>query len=472
MVVCRFFLQGNCRYGNNCWNDHPSGGNQGFSMTAQRQLFGGGKKGGAGGSEGGGGQKVSFRDSFGQNQNPYRWISQDAQQQSRNTMANTQQMSAADIVKGLATEVSQTWEGGNMWPFSCLGFEKDMPSLPGFMDIAPEEMRWDAYEALKLGNIQPYIQKVKGAVDQLNTQRQELKNPNMTLKQKLISFIDDCRREKNLGSGGHVSLFSESNSGGDIFGSGSSGGLFGTSTAGAEPSSGLFSQPPSFGQTGNQSLFGQTETQSAFGQSGTQSAFGQTGAQSLFGQSGSQSAFGQTGSQQSGFEQTGSLFGQGAFAQSSQSGSTFGQSSFGQSQTGQGSLFGQSASGTFGQDQTQTPKPTLFGKPAAGSSPFSTPQTSAGTSGSLFQTSTPFGQSSAPARNLFGHSVTVVPPESQSGASSAAENKPVQATASGETNSVYTSIDKLTPEELEQFRAPTFTLGFIPTRPPPRELCV
>ena len=33
--------------------------------------------------------------------------------------------------KGLANEVTVTWEGGNMWPFTCLGFEKEMPSLPG-----------------------------------------------------------------------------------------------------------------------------------------------------------------------------------------------------------------------------------------------------------------------------------------------------------------------------------------------------
>jgi hypothetical protein len=76
----------------------------GYSVTAQRQLFGGGGGGGRRGGGGGGGQKVSFRDSFGQsqNQNPYRWLSQDAQQQQqqqgRNAAANTQQMSAADIV--------------------------------------------------------------------------------------------------------------------------------------------------------------------------------------------------------------------------------------------------------------------------------------------------------------------------------------------------------------------------------------
>ena len=37
-------------------------------------------------------------------------------------------------------------------------------------------------------------------------------------------------------------------------------------------------------------------------------------------------------------------------------------------------------------------------------------------------------------------------------------------------NTVYTPMDKLTKEEREQFEAATFTLGRIPTRPPPREL--
>lgn len=29
MTVCSFFLQGRCRYGEKCWNEHPRGGGGG-----------------------------------------------------------------------------------------------------------------------------------------------------------------------------------------------------------------------------------------------------------------------------------------------------------------------------------------------------------------------------------------------------------------------------------------------------------
>lgn len=29
MPVCNFFLQGRCRYGEKCWNEHPRGGRGG-----------------------------------------------------------------------------------------------------------------------------------------------------------------------------------------------------------------------------------------------------------------------------------------------------------------------------------------------------------------------------------------------------------------------------------------------------------
>ena len=39
-------------------------------------------------------------------------------------------------------------------------------------------------------------------------------------------------------------------------------------------------------------------------------------------------------------------------------------------------------------------------------------------------------------------------------------------------NSIYTPIESLTPQEMEAFKSPSFVLGSIPERPPPREFCV
>ena len=63
----------------------------GYNLTAQRQLFGGPRP--ASGST-----KVNFRDSFGANQNPYKWIAPDAKQQQGQGQSAAQQTSATDIV--------------------------------------------------------------------------------------------------------------------------------------------------------------------------------------------------------------------------------------------------------------------------------------------------------------------------------------------------------------------------------------
>ncbi|XP_029369994.1 nucleoporin NUP42 [Echeneis naucrates] len=66
MTVCSFFLQGRCRYGEKCWNEHPRGGgggggggynNNSYSRSSgqQQSRSGGGGGGGGGGGRGGGG---------------------------------------------------------------------------------------------------------------------------------------------------------------------------------------------------------------------------------------------------------------------------------------------------------------------------------------------------------------------------------------------------------------------------------
>ena len=58
----------------------------GYSMSAQRQLFGGGRP-----------TTTPAKVSFGPNQNPYKWIAPDAKQQQGQANAQ-QQISATDIV--------------------------------------------------------------------------------------------------------------------------------------------------------------------------------------------------------------------------------------------------------------------------------------------------------------------------------------------------------------------------------------
>ena len=197
-----------------------------------------------------------------------------------------------------------------------------------------------------------------------------------------------------------------------------------------------FGQTQSFGAEIGFSQSAQPQSAQMFGQAAGQTGTGQT----IFGQT-----VGGTGSGQT-------IFGQ-----------TVGQS--GTSQT----IFGQTISQPsplFG--QPQTPKATLFGKSESPlkSSSFQTPVPNSGTQQSFFGTSTSTPQSSTPVSNTFGgmgaHSGTGFG-TAQTTTKTSIEAEPEE--------SAYTPLDKLTAEELEQFRSQTFTPGKVPIKPPPRELC-
>ncbi|XP_071143376.1 nucleoporin NUP42-like isoform X2 [Mytilus edulis] len=490
MAICKFFVQGHCKYGSSCRFEHPVGGNAGYAYSAQRQLFGGG--GGGRGGGGGGGRSQ-------QNPNQYKWQASDYSQRQGQPQA-TQQMSTNDVINTLISEVTE-WESNNMWPFSCVGFEKDSPCIPEFTDHSPEELRTAAYEAMQSGNIQPYIQLAETLVNEYKQKRSQVKNMTMTLKQKLISMIEDYRLNKNKSgssSSNSSSLFSNSKSafGGTSFGSSSSSSSLG-STGSAN----------AFGSSGNSPLSA-AGTSSAFGSSGasplgTSSIFGTTGSSSTFGSTGSSSTFGATGlSSTFGTKSTSPL---GATAASSAFGTQpFGASNI-QTQSGSQATFGTSAfpAGTLGSTSaafsgTQTgPSPLAFGagqnqasssfgheasnftsggvptvaQSGFGASPFTSQTQSTG----LFGKPAP-----APAANAFG-SFTAQPSASgfstvgpspsafPSGGASPHAFPPTTASSISDSQK-YTSLDHLTKEELEAFQAPTFTLGKIPTRPPPKEL--
>lgn len=95
----------------------------------------------------------------------------------------------------------------------------------------------------------------------------------------------------------------------------------------------------------------------------------------------------------------------------------------------------------------------IFGgpeKPGAFANVFGSPTSAETAGGGATAGTNPFGKSTTGSVNagLFGK---VVEPQKDT--------------------SVYTPLDKLTPEELESFKADNFVLGKIPEKPPPKELC-
>ncbi|KAK3088881.1 hypothetical protein FSP39_024958 [Pinctada imbricata] len=403
MVICKFFMQGNCRYGNSCKFEHPSADNTGYAYSAQRQLFG-------------------------NSGNRYKWSSNDYQKQ-QGPKQGQGQVSSADVVNVIINEMTE-WEKNKMWPFSCMAFEKEAPCIPDFVDTSPEELRLAAYEALKDNNIQPYIQQVQSLSEEYSKKRQMIRQANLTLRQKLIALIDEYRLKKSRSSQ-PSGLFSAGSSTNNPFGNQLS---FMSSTFGNAPT-----QP-------SQGLFGKDNPSTASAFPSGSSGFGT-------------SAFGATPS-----VGIGSSPAPGAYPSSNSS--------------SQGIFGGNQAAGSFGaqaQPFGSSPTPSAFG---ATSSAFgATPSQGLFSAGA---SQSPFGSGASASPSPFGsgaNSTSSVgfskPNTSGTGAfrQSNASGASGQPSESDVTSTVYTPIDKLTPKELAEFKAPHFTLGNLPTKPPPKELC-
>ena len=131
----------------------------------------------------------------------------------------------------------------------------------------------------------------------------------------------------------------------------------------------------------------------------------------------------------------------GTFGATTPSGGGFGQTSAAATTGG----FGSSAGGAFGAQPNQGVAATGFGNSS---------------SGGLGQT-------------IFGRGVVAQPASSTTSSvvsTPVSETAPLPALPEQPRTSIYTPLSELTTEERAQFESPRFTLGKIPTKPPPREL--
>ncbi|XP_029444937.1 nucleoporin-like protein 2 [Rhinatrema bivittatum] len=185
MTVCNFYLQGRCRYGERCWNEHPRGGR---SQPAQ-----GGSRGGWGGqsqrythiiqpsslnkSTSWSSNRESGRSSFGSysrsraqdsengasgpsfSQNRFSALS--SSHETADNLKDDDQKLIDVIIKDI-----EAWESSGQWMFSAYSVAKDKHNLSGFSDFSPEELRLEYYKCRTDGNLHNYV----NSIQQLGTQ--------------------------------------------------------------------------------------------------------------------------------------------------------------------------------------------------------------------------------------------------------------------------------------------------------------
>lgn len=357
-----------------------------------------------------------------------------------------------DIAVTVAKEVLLAERGGQ-WLLSCFGPFRDRPIIPGMQDLSPEEVRYEMYEAQKNGLVEQAKLHFQQLCQDMKAKREALKNPTRETITMLKRILGSSQKAPHLGlvnnastnnvfgnktfgvqnnnpfgGGGFTSssntssIFGKSNNNPTVFGTATFGNNVGGFAAvtntnsffgGTSNTSTSFNNTPTFGTPQNNSIFGGS-AQTVFGQNnnvfGSTSQLGNASSTSLFNNPMTSQAntclFGGTTTT------TPNLFG-GSSSSGLQTNSVFGAST-----TSSGSSF---SSGLFNQSKTQMPAfggAPVFGgvtsnytSNSSGNSIFGVNQTFGTTTSGIFGGSTvattpAFGVSTATTTPIFGTSIT------------------------------------------------------------------
>ncbi|KAJ8935377.1 hypothetical protein NQ314_012788 [Rhamnusium bicolor] len=157
MVVCKFFLQGTCKFGDFCKFDHQL--NDNFNNY--------------------------------QNQNSTSILRQShfSTPQQTKPVTNPSAVDINTLVKSVVNDMT-TAEKGGQWLLSCYAPFKEKPAFPGFEDQSFEEVRWGFYEAVKTGTVEQYKQQVQMMLQQAIMKLKSLQSPTPDIINLLKSIYN------------------------------------------------------------------------------------------------------------------------------------------------------------------------------------------------------------------------------------------------------------------------------------------
>ncbi|XP_067864958.1 nucleoporin NUP42 [Heterodontus francisci] len=425
MPVCKYFLEGRCRFGDNCWNEHPRNGGR-EQNTAYRGSWGNqfqkhqssyiqpstfSKP-----TTWGGGSRDVERRGFGCADTGKKAISSSGSftQNRFTTLSCDDQEHDVENLLEIVRKDIEAWEISGQWLFSCYSVAKEYACVSGFVDISPEELRFEYYNSRAGGSLQNYADSIRQLSNQQRNRMLEVKKPDPSVRALVSTELRKPNQQKPAtGFGGmQTSTF------------GSSG--FSSSSV----INNTFSFKPSAG-------LGNTTATLGFGSSSAPlvpplSGFGTKPASSS-------SAFGST--------------------------PTFGVPTSKSA----------SVSGLFGSATNSTPGISVFGNPAPFGSNSAASNGFGSSASTCASTSSAFGSAVTATTNAFGGIVTTTKTTTNAfGGTAVSVSRPQNISVSNNSVSgydkLYTPRTELSADDLQEFEAKTFTLGRIPLRPPPIEL--
>lgn len=202
MVVCKFFLQGNCRYGNNCKFDHPRNQNN-YSYQPNQYKYQSNRN-GLNDQQTGFQQYDSRQNNSNQGKSTNlftKLVSGGAQVETKSSQSK-QQIDPENLINDqdfldYITNDFNLWLNSSMWKMSSYKYNKRAKRLPILQDISEEEVRYALFEAKKSNNYNQELQQFVIKFNQVRETIGQIANPNQQTKQYLLKYFHESEQLKN-----------------------------------------------------------------------------------------------------------------------------------------------------------------------------------------------------------------------------------------------------------------------------------